>query len=87
MQDADKQVDAYIDAHLDGWMGELSRLCRQPSVSARGEGIAECALLVAEVLQARGFHAEVSPTDGGHPVVVAHAAGATAARRLLCYTH
>jgi acetylornithine deacetylase/succinyl-diaminopimelate desuccinylase-like protein len=87
MQNADAQVDAYIDAHLDQWVAELSRLCRQPSVSARGEGIAECALLVADLLRARGFHAEVSPTAGGHPVVLAHAGGATPARTLLCYNH
>lgn len=87
MQDANARVDAYIDAHLDGWIAELSRLCRQPSVSARGEGMAECALLVTELLRARGIDAEVSPTDGGHPVVLAHADGATAARTLLCYNH
>jgi acetylornithine deacetylase/succinyl-diaminopimelate desuccinylase-like protein len=87
MQDADTRVDAYIDAHLDEWVEELSRLCRQPSISARGEGIAECALLVAEALRDRGFLAEVSPTDGGHPVVLAHAVGATPARTLLCYNH
>ena len=87
MQEADARVDAYIDAHLDEWIAELSRLCRQPSVSARGEGIAECALLVADLLQNRGFQAEVSPTYGGHPVVLAHAQGATTGRTLLCYNH
>src|SRR6185312_1694789 len=87
MQDVDARVDAYIDAHLDGWIAELTRLCRQPSVSARGEGIDECAQLVAELLRTRGFRAEVSPTAGGHPVVLAHAEGASTARTLLCYNH
>jgi acetylornithine deacetylase/succinyl-diaminopimelate desuccinylase-like protein len=87
MPDYDAQIDAYIDAHLDGWMAELARLCAQPSVSARHEGIDACAALVAESLQVRGFQAEVTPTDGGHPIVLAHADGANDARTLLFYNH
>lgn len=29
MPDQDAQVDAYIDAHLDGWMAELARLAQR----------------------------------------------------------
>jgi acetylornithine deacetylase/succinyl-diaminopimelate desuccinylase-like protein len=87
MEDGDARVDAYIDTHIDGWIAELTQLCRQPSVSARGEGIDECAEIVAELLRNRGFRAEVSPTDGGHPIVLAHADGQTATRTLLCYNH
>src|SRR6476659_1178610 len=87
MPSADERVDAYIDANLERWMEELARLCRQPSVSARGEGVEQCAALVAEMLRARGFDAEVSPTDGGHPVVLAHAVGAQDRRTLLFYNH
>src|SRR5919199_1108490 len=84
--EAEAQLDAYIDAHIDGWMDELARLCGQPSVSARHEGIDACAGLVAALLRARGLDAEVSPTDGGHPVVLAHARG-TCTRTLLFYNH
>jgi acetylornithine deacetylase/succinyl-diaminopimelate desuccinylase-like protein len=83
---ADEQLDRYIEAHQDGWMAELTRLCSQPSVSARGEGIEACAALVAELLRARGMDVSVS-SAGGHPVVLAHAAGATDTRTLLCYNH
>lgn len=81
------RVDAYVDAHIDRWIRELSGLCRQPSISARHEGIEECAALVAGLLAARGFTADILPTDGGHPVVLAHASGANAGRTLLCYNH
>jgi acetylornithine deacetylase/succinyl-diaminopimelate desuccinylase-like protein len=84
--EAEAWLDAYIDAHIDGWMDELARLCGQPSVSARHEGIDACAGLVAALLRARGLDAEVSPTDGGHPVVLAHARG-THTRTLLFYNH
>ena len=66
------RVDAYIDAHLEETIAELARLCAQPSVSAQRLGIDECAALVAGMLQARGFEAEVVPS-AGHPGSRAHA--------------
>ena len=68
------QIDHYIEQHLDESVAELSRLCAQPSVSAQGLGIAQCAELVAGMLRRRGFTAEVRPTPI-HPVVVGEARG------------
>lgn len=79
----DALLDAYIADHVSGWIDELARLCRQPSVSARHEGIEECAALVAELLRARGFAVTLSSVDGGHPVVLGHAPGANKERALL----
>lgn len=79
------QIDAYIEAHLEETIADLARLCAQPSVSAQNWGIVECAALVSEMLQARGFQSEVLPTAGS-PVVYAEAAGANE-RTLLCYNH
>jgi acetylornithine deacetylase/succinyl-diaminopimelate desuccinylase-like protein len=81
------RVDAYIHDHLGEWMHELRALCGVPSVSARHEGIEPCADLVARMLDQRGFAAKVSATDGGHPVVIAHAGGANDGRRMLFYNH
>lgn len=79
------QIDAYIDAHLEATIDELARLCAIPSVSAQGSGIAECAQLVAELLERRGMAAEVAPT-AGNPVVLGEAAG-NGPRTLLFYNH
>jgi acetylornithine deacetylase/succinyl-diaminopimelate desuccinylase-like protein len=79
-------VDRYIEEHLDGWLAELTELCAVPSVSARHEGIDDCAGLVAELLRRRGFDARVEPS-GGHPVVLAHANGGNAGRTMLLYNH
>jgi acetylornithine deacetylase/succinyl-diaminopimelate desuccinylase-like protein len=81
-----RQIDDYIDQHVDEWLAELKDLCAIPSVSARHEGIDECAELVKRLLEKRGFAAEVSPT-GGHPVVIADAAGADPSHTLLFYNH
>ena len=81
-------IDAYIDDHLRRWIGELRELCAIPSVSARHEAILPCAELVSRMLERRGFASQVTPTEGGgHPVVLAHAAGANRSRTLLFYNH
>ena len=79
-------IDRHLAEHRAEWLAELKELCAIPSVSARHEGIPECAALVARMLERRGFAAEVSET-GGHPVVLAHAAGARRDRTLLFYNH
>ncbi len=78
-------IDQYIEEHLNDSIAELSRLCAQPSVSAQGLGIAECAELVAEMLRARGFTATIHPTRR-HPIVTATVQGKRD-KTLLFYNH
>jgi acetylornithine deacetylase/succinyl-diaminopimelate desuccinylase-like protein len=80
-------VDAYIRGHVADWMAELRDLCAVPSVSARHEAVEPCAALVSAMLARRGFHAPTSSADGGHPVVLAHAPGASRGRTMLFYNH
>jgi acetylornithine deacetylase/succinyl-diaminopimelate desuccinylase-like protein len=79
-------IDQYIDEHLDRWVAELTRLCAVPSVSARHEGVDECADTVADLLRSRGFEARTERT-AGHPIVLAHARGANPDRTMLLYNH
>src|SRR5712691_3806087 len=79
-------IDRFIEEHLPGWLTDLTELCAVPSVSARHEGIGDCAELVAELLGRRGFEARVAPSTG-HPVVLAHAGGANEGRTMLLYNH
>lgn len=79
------QIDQHIDEHLEDYVVQLARLCAQPSVSAQGLGINECAELVATMLAEHGFASEVMPT-GGHPVVYGEGAG-RADKTLLFYLH
>jgi acetylornithine deacetylase/succinyl-diaminopimelate desuccinylase-like protein len=78
-------VDQIIGRRLDTSLADLARLCAQPSVSASGQGIQECAALVGDMLQARGFGVQVMKT-GGNPVVYAERTGRVA-RTLLFYNH
>ncbi len=79
------QIDARIQETLDYWIDQLGRLCAQPSISAQGLGIAECAELTATMLREQGFSAETLPS-AGHPVVYGEGTG-RAPRTLLFYNH
>lgn len=78
-------LDAFLAERLDYSIEELSVLCAQPSVSAQNWGLAECAELVGDMLQVRGFQVMILPT-GGAPVVFAERAGRSD-RTLLIYNH
>ena len=81
MQAVDKSINQRLDQNLE----ELSRLCAQPSISAQGLGMQECAELVAELLRKRGFKAEIKSTKG-FPVVYGELPGRSE-RTLLLYNH
>ncbi|HEX6268988.1 MAG TPA: M20/M25/M40 family metallo-hydrolase [Anaerolineales bacterium] len=80
-----KKIDSYLEENLERSLAELSRLVAQPSISAQDIGLTECANLVAGMLRARGFAAEVMETDGA-PVVFAERKGKTD-KTLLFYNH
>jgi acetylornithine deacetylase/succinyl-diaminopimelate desuccinylase-like protein len=79
------RIDSYLEKNLDKSIAELARLVAQPSISAQGIGLKECANLVADMLRVRGFTAEVMATDGA-PVVFAERKGKTD-KTLLFYNH
>jgi len=80
-----KTTDRYLEEHLDDSIAELSRLCAQPSVAAQNWGMRECAQIVVEMLQKRGFEARLMET-GGAPVVYGERKGKSN-RTLLFYNH
>lgn len=85
MSDAAQRIDTFLQAGLEGYISETSELCAQPSVSARGEGMRECAGLVGRMLARHGFRVQQFATPG-NPVVVGHAEGQSD-RTLLMYNH
>lgn len=80
-----EKIDAYLEKNLDKSLGELAKLVAQPSVSAQGVGLKECASLVADMLRSRGFTAEIMETEGA-PVVFAERRGKSD-KTLLFYNH
>ncbi|MCB0118832.1 MAG: peptidase M20, partial [Anaerolineales bacterium] len=68
------KIDSYIEKNLDQSLDELKRYAAQPSISAQNIGLKECAQLVKEMLEKRGFTAEVKDTEGA-PVVLGERKG------------
>lgn len=79
-------VFAAVDRRRDTAIADLQRLVQQPSISAHGTGLDECAELVVELMQAEGLAARAYPIDGGPPCVIGSCDGASE-RTLLCYAH
>lgn len=80
-----EKIDAYIDIRLEQSLEELRRYVAQPSISAQNLGLKECAHLVKEMLEKRGFKTEIMATDGA-PVVFAERKG-NSDKTLLIYNH
>ncbi len=79
-------LKTYVHEHMDRFVDELQHLARQPSVAASGEGIAECATLVAETFDRAGATVTVFRKDGAAPLIVAEFPGSSR-RTLLFYDH
>src|SRR5215207_4319372 len=54
-----KAIERYVDLHKEDLISDLQTLIRQPSVSARGEGLVECANLVSDIMRKAGIYSEV----------------------------
>ena len=77
----------WIDAHAEECVRDLQRLVRQPSISAQGVGLRECATLVRDMMHEDGLPAEFHELTEGPPVVFGHLAARKPTKTLLCYSH
>jgi acetylornithine deacetylase/succinyl-diaminopimelate desuccinylase-like protein len=75
-----------VDARFDDYLETLFRLLRQPSISAQGVGVDECAELVVATLKDAGVDARVLPTEGS-PVAYGEVGSDDASFTLLVYGH
>jgi acetylornithine deacetylase/succinyl-diaminopimelate desuccinylase-like protein len=68
--DGDEQVSTlakaleYADRHQEQALTTLSSLVAQPSISAQGIGITECAALLRDMMVTAGIDARIIPTEG-----------------------
>ena len=85
MPDIENQLDAFLQNNLDNYIQETAELCAQPSISARKEGVSECAELVIRILERHGLQVQKFETPGS-PVIVGRATGKSE-RTLLFYNH
>lgn len=65
-----KKVLKFVDNNLNELVSQLQILIRQPSVSAKNEGIEECAKLVAKIMKKSGISSEILRLKKGIAPVV-----------------
>jgi acetylornithine deacetylase/succinyl-diaminopimelate desuccinylase-like protein len=80
------EVFAYVDAHRQDYLERLIDYVRRPSISAHGEGIAEVAAYIADVMRTIGLTTEVIPT-AGWPMVFGELSGPPGSPTVLLYGH
>ncbi len=78
-------IQTFLKEHEASILDNLTKLLRQPSISATGEGMAACAEVVARLMRDAGLDTKIHPTPG-YPVVVGRIEG-DADRTLLIYGH
>lgn len=64
-----KKILQHIDHTMPSLVSDLQTLIRQPSVSAKNEGIEQCARLVAKMLKKSGIKSEILRLRGVAPLV------------------
>jgi len=81
-------VREYVEQNKNRFLDELQRLVRQPSVSATGDGVRECALLVKEMMDAAGAKTQIIDADGhaDYPLLIGEW-GPPSAVTLSLYAH
>ncbi|UCG35935.1 MAG: M20/M25/M40 family metallo-hydrolase [Candidatus Bathyarchaeota archaeon] len=82
-----KTVYDYVDGHSADFIQDLVRLVKQPSISARGEGIIACAEIVEAMLGDVGFSTKLISTSDEYPVVFGELKSKTGKKTILFYDH
>lgn len=82
-----EKVYGYINAHKQEFLNDLIKLVKQPSVSARNEGIKECAELVEEMMKATGLWVLTLREEGSNPLVYGEIKSKSSQKTLLFYNH
>jgi acetylornithine deacetylase/succinyl-diaminopimelate desuccinylase-like protein len=81
-----EDVFAYVNAHRQVFLDRLADYVRRPSISAHGEGIADVAAYIADVMRGIGLQTEVIPT-AGWPMVFGELSGPAGSPTVLLYGH
>jgi len=82
-----ENIYKYIDANSQKFVNDLVQLVRQPSVSAKKEGIQKCAELTAKMMKDAGISARIIPEEEGNPVVYGEVKSERSRKTLLFYDH
>ena len=82
-----KKFEKYVADNLNGFAKEVIRLASQRSVSARNEGVEECAVLVEKMLKETGASTRVLKTEGAPPLIYGELKSNKGGKTVMFYNH
>ncbi|MGQ0771672.1 MAG: M20/M25/M40 family metallo-hydrolase [Nitrososphaerota archaeon] len=83
-----KKILRHVDGNMGGLVSDLQVLIRQPSVSAKNQGIEQCAALVSRILKKSGIPSQILRLKGVAPIVYGEIKSKTNPNKtLLFYNH
>jgi len=82
-----EKIYEHIDSNQQNFIRDLVRLVKQQSVSAKNEGIQECAKMVEEMMKKVGFSTRFIQEKKGNPVVYGELKAKESKKTLLFYNH
>ncbi len=80
-------LEERIQKRKEYYITQLQRLVRQPSVSAKNEGIRDCALLLKEIMEEHGITTRLLEIPNANPVVYGEVRVRGSSKTLLFYNH
>jgi acetylornithine deacetylase/succinyl-diaminopimelate desuccinylase-like protein len=83
----DAKFKQYVGDNLDSFAKDVMKLVSQPSVSARKEGIEECATLVEKMLKDVGATTKMLKLEGAPTLVYGELKSNSSKKTLLFYNH
>lgn len=83
----DSKFERYVSDNLSAFAKDIITLASQPSVSARKEGIEECAALVEKMLNGIGATTRVLRMEGAAPLVYGELKSSRSSKTILFYNH
>lgn len=80
-------ISEYVRQNSVGFIDDLRRVCRQPSISAQNKGMAECASLIRSMMEELSIETQLIPVKDAFPVVYGELKTEGATKSLLFYNH
>jgi acetylornithine deacetylase/succinyl-diaminopimelate desuccinylase-like protein len=81
------KVLSFLEKNRTAILEDFQALLRQPSISAKGQGVRECARLVERFMQSAGIQTEVRELREGNPVLLGYVPSKKSKRTLMFYGH
>ncbi len=83
----EKKFEEYVRNNLNRFAKDVARLAAQPSVSARNQGVEDCAVLVEKLMREVGIQPKVLRREGVAPLIWGEMKGRESKRTILFYNH